>query len=535
MARFRERLSLKALLFWLGGIGALALVAVATVMGVRTYGVIETTDQVVAVYEPAAEEVALLTLANSSMERGLIRYVVGGQEADLETFVAAKTRTDLSLDALNRLLGSYPEVSPLIEDAEASRSRYLRTVARPAIELRQAGDESAAERLATSKASESSFNQLVTDTTALRDEISSTQRSGFRDLSELTGRLSRALAGSAALLMLALLGAGALLFRWVLAPLNDLSIEIRDVASSGHHHRPIAPSGPTELAAVGRDAESMRRQLVSEIDEARSAREALEQRAPIVAAIRDELSSTTDRRVPGITVHGEVHAAEGVLAGDWWDSVALPDGGMALIVTDVSGHGPRAGVVAMRLKHMLAMIMAAGWGPAEALTMAARNFSEDPSQFATLAIVCVDPSKGLVRWGNAGHPPPLLHHADGSTTELGRTGPLLSWLGGPWSASETTIRPGDLLLVYSDGLVESHDSAGGQLETAGLLALVERMRGGATSPAEIASRILAGARSRSVDWQRDDVTLAVLSVDARGEMSPPSVPIPRRTPRANQT
>lgn len=534
MARLRERLSLKALLFWLGGLGVLALAVTATVMGMRTYSVIETTDEVVAVYEPAAEHVALLTLANSDMERGVIFYLLGGRREDLRPYIEGRMRSALSLDALNRLLGSDPSVAPMTNAVAASRQRYLREVARPAIDLERAGDHKQAMRLATSDSSERALSDLAADTAALRNEIDREQRLGFRQLTELTTRLSRALVASALILLLALLAAGVLMFRWVLDPLTDLSHGIRDVARSGNHHRPITPSGPRELAAVGRDAESMRRQLVSEIDDARSARQALEQRAPVVAAIRDELSAATDPSLPGIRLHGEVHAAEGILAGDWWDSVALPGGGMALIVTDVSGHGPRAGISAMRLKHMLSLIMAAGYGPAQALTTAAKTFADDADQFATVAIVCVEPSKGLVRWGNAGHPPPLLRRADGTTTGLERTGPMLSWLGGPWSESEMRISPGDLLLAYSDGLVECHDSAGGQLGSAGLLALLDQLGDPSKSPTEIALQLLAGARSRSVDWDRDDVTLVVLALEAPSERTSPPLPNPRRTPRGDR-
>ena len=163
--------------------------------------------------------------------------------------------------------------------------------------------------------------------------------------------------------------------------------------------------------------------------------------------------------VPGVAVHGEVNSAEGVLAGDWWDCVAMPSGEAALIITDIAGHGAEAGVAAMRVKHLMALLLASGAGPDEAITLAARSFADEVGRFATVAVVCVDPPTGAVRWANGGHHPPVILTPDGQETELAPTGPLLSWLGGPWRVDTAAMGPDDVLLAYSDGLIESHDAA----------------------------------------------------------------------------
>jgi serine phosphatase RsbU (regulator of sigma subunit) len=208
----------------------------------------------------------------------------------------------------------------------------------------------------------------------------------------------------------------------------------------------------------------------------------------------------------------------------------MPSGEAALNVTDIAGHGPEAGVAAMRIKHLLAQMLASGSGPADAISLAARTFADEVGRFATVAVICVDPVTGAVTWANGGHVPPVVLKADGTIEELGRTGPLLSWLGGPWGTSRTTIGDGSVLLAFSDGLVESRDDAGTQLEVDGLVRMYRAAQSENASDDEAVRRTLARARQRSVDWDRDDVTLVALRLTALVEQSEdvqPNIPDPR--------
>ena len=528
MAGLRERISLRGLLFLLAALGLACVLAAAAGVGFRTAQVSRETDRVVEVYDPAADDVATLSLATSDMERGLTLFVLSGEERDLRPYVDGERRSALALSSLDRLVGSDPQISPQLGAAERSRDRWIESIARPAIQRMRSDRPAAAERLTVSARATALYDRLVLATDRLDNTINANRSAGFAQLQSLSQRLSNVVIAAMGALLLAMIGAGLLLFRWVLNPLNDLRRQIRSVAQRGDHHTPISPTGPTELAAVGRDAEAMRRQLVSEIDEARSARQSLEDDAPVVSAIRRELSQPTDPAVPGVVVHGEVSSAEGVLAGDWWDCVAMPSGEAALIITDIAGHGAEAGVAAMRVKHLMALLLASGAGPDEAITLAARSFADEVGRFATVAVVCVDPHTGALRWANGGHHPPLLLSADGRQRELAPTGPLLSWLGGPWRVDVTTMGPDDVLVAYSDGLVESHNSAREELGAGGLVELFRSASADGAEPDEAVRRTLAQARSRSVDWERDDVTLVVLALAEPA--GPPSIPVPRPTP-----
>lgn len=522
VADLRERVSLRAMLYWLGAAGLIVLILITLGVGSRTRQVSNEANRVVTVYEPAAEDVATVSLAISEMERGLTQYVLGGTEADLRPYVDGERRSALALESLDRLLGTDPKVDPLLVSAEASRTEWLDTVATPTITAVRADEIRRAKKLVLGDLNAALYDQLITDTDKLRYTINAERSAGFAQLSELSTQLSRIVALALLFLVIGLVIAGFLLFRWVLKPLNEVRRQIREVARRGNHERPIEPRGPLEIAAVSKDTEAMRRQLVSEIDEARSAREALEHRAPLVAAIRRELSMPTDPNIRGVRVHGEVRAAEGVLAGDWWDCVAMPSGEAALIITDIAGHGPEAGVAAMRIKHLMALLLASGAGPEEALGLAARTFADEVGRFATVAVVCVDPVSGNVRWSNGGHHPPIILKPDDGIEELERTGPLLSWLGGPWQSRETTMDAEDVLLAFSDGLIESHDKNGAQLELEGLLAIYRQSNDG-VGEEEAVRRTLARARERAVDWERDDVTLVALSLkDLDGPLPEPA-------------
>jgi sigma-B regulation protein RsbU (phosphoserine phosphatase) len=278
-------------------------------------------------------------------------------------------------------------------------------------------------------------------------------------------------------------------------------------AQVAHRETPIVPSGPPELHQVGQDAEQMRRQLVEQIDRARRADEGLVQERPVVAAIRAELNDTHALVVPGLDFYGEVAPAEGVLAGDWWSAQLLFDGRLAITVTDVSGHGPEAGIEALRLKHVIELSIAQEGNPAIALQEAARGF-RSPGRFATCACVVLDPRTGLLMWANAGHHPPWLVSA--ALTELVPTGPLLSVLGGSWTNHSTQIEPGAMLMMWTDGLIESRNEVGQELGHDGLRTLVYGALSVEDSAAGFVGHVLAAARARAVDWRRDDVTMVAL-------------------------
>ena len=139
-----------------------------------------------------------------------------------------------------------------------------------------------------------------------------------------------------------------------------------------------------------------------------------------------------------------------------------------------------------------------------------RLFAETPGRFATAAAVLINPTTHEVEWVNAGHLPPMIISPDGSYRELGMTGPLMSELGGSWRSETVKLDPRDIVVLWTDGVTESRDEAGEELEESGLRSLIAEARAnGDVSPKQIAGKVLAAGRGRAINWGNDDRTLIV--------------------------
>lgn len=203
-----------------------------------------------------------------------------------------------------------------------------------------------------------------------------------------------------------------------------------------------------------------------------------------------------------------------LLGGDFLDAVRTPDGGLALLVGDVCGHGPRAAALAARLRASWRTLATAGT-PLERLDVLDRILvSERPDEdlFATVVVAHVDAAGETLRWALAGHPPALLD-ARGQVEVLdeGR-GPALGLVSGiPWPVAERALPARWTLVLFSDGLIEARGQAGGErLEMLGLQALIEAARSGdGVSPDALVRSVarLAGTVGGGLD---DDLALLVV-------------------------
>lgn len=153
-----------------------------------------------------------------------------------------------------------------------------------------------------------------------------------------------------------------------------------------------------------------------------------------------------------------------------------------------AGHGPEPGVFALRLKHLLAAALAHGRPPGAALEWTARRLGDTGELFATVFVALVDVEADVLCYANAGHPAALLlarspgrpeplqpgerhgvvpPRSDGTPLtrlDLAATGPLLSTLVASWSWAtlEHRFTAGDLLLAFTDGLIEERTADGEQ-------------------------------------------------------------------------
>ncbi|SFL80787.1 SpoIIE family protein phosphatase [Geodermatophilus ruber] len=157
------------------------------------------------------------------------------------------------------------------------------------------------------------------------------------------------------------------------------------------------------------------------------------------------------------------------VGGDWYDAFLQPGGAPMLVIGDVVGHDTEAAAAMGQLRGLLRGIAYRhGAGPAQVLTeleVAVEGLGMRTMATAAIARVEQSPAQraaGLtsLRWSNAGHPPPLLLHADGRVEELTGGRPELM-LGVDPAAARTenvvTFRRGATVLLYTDGLVEGRD------------------------------------------------------------------------------
>ncbi|MGW0364598.1 GAF domain-containing SpoIIE family protein phosphatase [Streptomyces sp. NPDC002990] len=152
--------------------------------------------------------------------------------------------------------------------------------------------------------------------------------------------------------------------------------------------------------------------------------------------------------------------AQGTLVGgDFYDIVSTSRHQWSLIMGDVCGKGPQAAALTGLVRHTARA--ARRWDPAPRSVLNAVNsaiLTDHPAQrFCTAAYAELDvsASPARLRLALGGHPHPLLRRADGTITTLGRAGTLLGIMSDPpLHITEDSLHPGDLLLLYTDGVTE---------------------------------------------------------------------------------
>ncbi|WP_316528692.1 SpoIIE family protein phosphatase [Kitasatospora brasiliensis] len=147
------------------------------------------------------------------------------------------------------------------------------------------------------------------------------------------------------------------------------------------------------------------------------------------------------------------------VGGDWYDVLVLPDRRVLLAVGDVAGHGVGAATGMVALRHALRGLAVTGAGPGRLLAWANTVALREPGQVtATAVCVLLDPVGGELRWARAGHLPPIRLGADGAQVLPLPHGVLLGALDdAEYEESTARLDPGDVLLLYTDGLVERRD------------------------------------------------------------------------------
>ncbi|MFE1924966.1 SpoIIE family protein phosphatase [Streptomyces asoensis] len=215
----------------------------------------------------------------------------------------------------------------------------------------------------------------------------------------------------------------------------------------------------------------------------------------------------------------------GRVGGDWFDSVKLPGARTALVVGDVMGHGLNSAAMMGQLRTAVQTMAALDLPPAQLL----RNLDDlaqrlGDTYLATCLYAVYDPIGGELHLANAGHIPPVLVRAADGRSELLElpTGAPVGVGGVPFEAVRVRVRPGDRLVMCTDGLVEVR----GEDIGVGLATLCESAAHPAASMDEACDTVIRALNTRG--GRKDDVALLLARLNG---IAPDDV-AERRFPRA---
>lgn len=203
------------------------------------------------------------------------------------------------------------------------------------------------------------------------------------------------------------------------------------------------------------------------------------------------------------------------ISGDYYDVVALEDGRHILAVADISGKGISAAILMAHVHALLRVLASLDTNPSSVCARLSRHLHQvtDASRFATLFYADWTPRERRLRYVNAGHNPPLLMRAD-SASMLSEGGIPLGIVPEPsYEMGDLVLEPGNLLVLYSDGITEASQLDGAERVEFGeerLRRIVAEARH--RRPAEIQKHVLEAVRAFSAKEPEDDMTLMVVKV-----------------------
>lgn len=253
------------------------------------------------------------------------------------------------------------------------------------------------------------------------------------------------------------------------------------------------------LAETQHETERLRQQAAAEQRIASVMREAL---LPKHTAELAELGLT----VAAAYLPAEADAAVG---GDWYKCRRLSDGRVLVAIGDAVGHGLDAVARMAQQRHALAGLAQTGASAGEMTTWLNELVCSDPSAMTATMITGHIDHDHVLRWACAGHPPPLLRRGNEvAPLPSEHLGPLLGLMPGyAYETAPVPLHRGDLLLLYTDGVVERR----GEDITEGITSLSRHLSGNAgLSPGETVERIIADYRRTVHD---DDACLLAIQVD----------------------
>ena len=256
--------------------------------------------------------------------------------------------------------------------------------------------------------------------------------------------------------------------------------------------------------------DSMRRQIEQQFN-ALSRQELLERQMRVARDVQEHLLPGSPPPIPDLELCGRYIPAREV-GGDYYDFVPLESGQLAVVIGDVSGKGVPAALIMAGLQASVRShaIQVDDVGRTTARINDQLYRTSSASRYATFLFGLYDPDSGKLRFSNAGHHPPLLWRQGAFQAVTDQGGfPLGMFDGASYDESALQLQPGDLIALYTDGLVETPNEDGEEFGEERVAQLIDEH---ADQPLEtIATRLFGSLQSWAGDVDaHDDATLVLM-------------------------
>ena len=252
--------------------------------------------------------------------------------------------------------------------------------------------------------------------------------------------------------------------------------------------------------------------------EERLERERLERELALASEIQQRFQPTAPPHVNGYELQGISFPCYEI-GGDYYDFIEREDGRLVIALGDVSGKGTAAALLMSSL-HAAVHAQAGSHDSLVSTISAVNRYLADnipANRFVTLFYAELDPDSGSLAFLNAGHNPPLIVHSAGTVEQLASGGlPLGIKRDADYREGRTQLQPGDVLVVYSDGVTEAVSPTGEEFGATRLYEVVSRNI--EASAAGIRDRIESSLTKFSQGTAAaDDITLVIVKRQAEAK------------------
>jgi GAF domain-containing protein len=194
-----------------------------------------------------------------------------------------------------------------------------------------------------------------------------------------------------------------------------------------------------------------------------------ERQRRVARSLQSALLSTDIPSNDSFEIHAtyEPAGSEAEVGGDFYDAFDLTDGSVAIVVGDVSGKGAEAAAHTAMAKYMLRAFAMRNPGPGSVLFHLNNALCKglDDDKFTTMFYGVYDPRMGTLTFADGGHPEPLLYRARSDEIEVIQAdGSIVgAFENQRFDQATVDLEPGDILIAYTDGLIETRSVADGEL------------------------------------------------------------------------